>query len=223
MWSPYANAHLSSPFDLPSSLVIYIVVALDILPFLSRESDAHHEYARQLPPRRQCESMNGYSTSSSCQQDSSFPALYADLPNYLAGLHSRYPPVCRSCQPAVDEALHKSDMRAQTEAWGSALSRGQTSSEGRSFSRITWIEVLVWRIRGLLFCIDATMSLGSAASSEFALALAQTKSDLYSLSRLFEPDGLFGFVARSCDSHMGSHGLASAVRLLDRLGPVLAA
>ncbi|OCF45681.1 hypothetical protein I317_00584 [Kwoniella heveanensis CBS 569] len=66
--------------------------------------------------------------------DPSFPQLYAELPSYLAKLHSRYPPVCQNCQPAVDEALRKSDHKAQVEAWGSALKRGARSGISSSWS-----------------------------------------------------------------------------------------
>ncbi|WVQ95498.1 hypothetical protein IAU59_002595 [Kwoniella sp. CBS 9459] len=101
--------------------------------------------------------------------DPTFPALYAELPSYLAKLHSRYPPVCPNCQPAVDEALRKSDHKAQVEAWGSALNRGARpgtlSSSGESSLRSTGgyraaslMDVVIWRIRGTLWWCSLGLS-----------------------------------------------------------------
>jgi hypothetical protein len=92
-------------------------------------------------------------------QDPSFPGLYASLPSYLAKLHSRYPPVCPDCQPAVDSALRKADHRAQVEAWGSALRRGASRADEVE-SAPGWAEVLVWRVRGVLWASSAILSLG---------------------------------------------------------------
>ncbi|WWC92208.1 uncharacterized protein L201_007162 [Kwoniella dendrophila CBS 6074] len=97
--------------------------------------------------------------------DPSYPMLYNELPNYIAKLQSRYPPVCRNCQPAVDEALRKSDHRAQVQAWSSALDRGFKSTHGvkgsndsRDGSAGRW-EVIVWRIRGILWWIGLALSI----------------------------------------------------------------
>ncbi|KAI9633529.1 Ima1 N-terminal domain-containing protein [Dioszegia hungarica] len=90
--------------------------------------------------------------------DPSYPELHASLPSYLASLHSRYPPVCPICQPAVDDALRKADQKAQVEAWGSALRRGRDtgSRAGGKGSAPGKFEVLVWRIRGVGFWAQAT-------------------------------------------------------------------
>ena len=88
--------------------------------------------------------------------DPTFPALHDALPTYISNLHSRYPPVCANCQPAVDAALKKSDVRAQTEAWGSALQRGSTKQAMPA--PVGWVEVLVWRIRGVLFGLGCALS-----------------------------------------------------------------
>ncbi|WWD08432.1 hypothetical protein V865_006544 [Kwoniella europaea PYCC6329] len=98
--------------------------------------------------------------------DPSYPMLYAELPTYLSKLHSRYPPVCRNCQPAVDEALRKSDHRAQVQAWSSALDRGARSPRrddvagGRGIDRASKGDILIWRVRGGLWWIDLGLSLG---------------------------------------------------------------
>lgn len=85
-------------------------------------------------------------------QDPTYRILYNELPNYLEGVHTRYPPVCENCQPAVDEALRKANHRANVDAWGSALRRNHQSIEG---GRSGWMEMLdvgFWRLRGILFC-----------------------------------------------------------------------
>ncbi|WWC98621.1 hypothetical protein V866_005514 [Kwoniella sp. B9012] len=95
--------------------------------------------------------------------DPSYPMLYAELPLYLSKLHSRYPPVCRNCQPAVDEALRKSDHRAQVQAWSSALDRGARRNDpagGGEIGRVSKGDILIWRVRGVLWWISLGLSLG---------------------------------------------------------------
>lgn len=53
-------------------------------------------------------------------------------------------------------------MKAQSEAWGSALRRGAYHGEAeRKAARkdgVGWLDVLIWRIRGGLFCSALGMS-----------------------------------------------------------------
>ncbi|WVF67934.1 hypothetical protein IAT40_002696 [Kwoniella sp. CBS 6097] len=124
--------------------------------------------------------------------DPSFPALYAELPSYLAKLHSRYPPVCPNCQPAVDEALRKSDHKAQVEAWGSALNRGArpgtSLSAGESSSRTavgyrgaSAVDVLIWRVRGALWWSGIVLSVaqGVVATTHPQLLADVMNSDIF--------------------------------------------
>jgi hypothetical protein len=96
-------------------------------------------------------------------QDPTYPSLYAELPEYLAGVHARYPPVCTNCQPAVDEALRKANHRANVDAWGSALRRGHDETTSSRGSEV--LDVLVWRMRGVLFGTSAALSLGMGLCS----------------------------------------------------------
>ncbi|RXK40627.1 hypothetical protein M231_02082 [Tremella mesenterica] len=98
--------------------------------------------------------------------DPSFPTLYADLPNYLTRLHTRYPPVCRDCQPGVEEVLKRSDSRAQVEAWGLALNRGVVSPGRAPHKTLRRWEVLAWRIRGTLFVLSSIVNLARGVLSE---------------------------------------------------------
>ncbi|ORX41072.1 Ima1 N-terminal domain-domain-containing protein [Kockovaella imperatae] len=98
--------------------------------------------------------------------DPSFHALYAALPTYISNLHSRYPPVCPECQPSVEAALRKSDLKAQTEAWGSALQRGTgRHSATRQATYVGWLDVVVWRIKGVLFILGCAFSWGQGITS----------------------------------------------------------
>ncbi|OCF54788.1 hypothetical protein L486_07924 [Kwoniella mangroviensis CBS 10435] len=107
--------------------------------------------------------------------DPSYPMLYAELPLYLSKLHSRYPPVCRNCQPAVDEALRKSDHRAQVQAWSSALDRGARSPRkndpagGGEIGRVSRGDILIWRFRGGLWWIS--LGLTSAFPAKLTMIL----------------------------------------------------
>nr|XP_018259669.1 uncharacterized protein I303_07737 [Kwoniella dejecticola CBS 10117]OBR81827.1 hypothetical protein I303_07737 [Kwoniella dejecticola CBS 10117] len=95
--------------------------------------------------------------------DFSYPSLYSELPNYLVKLQYRYPPVCRNCQPAVDEALRKSDHRAQVQAWTSALDRGARTagpSASGSSSGVSRADIVIWRLRGLLWWVGLGLSIG---------------------------------------------------------------
>jgi hypothetical protein len=105
------------------------------------------------------------------EDDPTYPSLYADLPNYLSGVHARYPPVCSNCQPAVDDALRKANHRANVDAWGSALRRGNEVA-GPSQSRVAEMsDVLLWRIRGVCFCLGAGVSLGTGVCSMSCLMI----------------------------------------------------
>ncbi|KAJ3821804.1 Ima1 N-terminal domain-containing protein [Lentinula raphanica] len=81
------------------------------------------------------------------------------LPQYRESLHTRYPPVCESCAPAVEEEIRRKDAMARAQALGGWLkeTRGKvrqrrvsaTLQEREKVSR----ELLIWRIRGCLWVI----------------------------------------------------------------------
>lgn len=104
--------------------------------------------------------------------------MYDDLPAYLSSVHSRYPPVCENCQPAVNDALRKADRRANVDAWGSALRRSHQSEHG-SGSRSGLMEMLdvgFWRLRGMLFCASTVLNLGLGVVGEYTVNF-QDRSD----------------------------------------------
>jgi hypothetical protein len=102
-------------------------------------------------------------------QDPTYQSLYSDLPRYLQSVHTRYPPVCQNCQPAVNDALRKANHRANVDAWGSALRRGNDiprKGRGNEF----W-DILLWRLRGVCFGLSAVLSLSIGGCSESTSSL----------------------------------------------------
>lgn len=87
------------------------------------------------------------------EDDPSYPTLYANYPDYLSSLHARYPPVCSNCQPAVEDALRRSDHRAQMEAWGSALTRGKKIAKGDPEVAVPELGRRHWRTKCALWII----------------------------------------------------------------------
>ncbi|THV06000.1 hypothetical protein K435DRAFT_646074 [Dendrothele bispora CBS 962.96] len=79
------------------------------------------------------------------------------LPEYRESLHLRYPPVCDSCMPAVEEEIRKKDNMARSQALGGLLKEtkgkvtqrrvSQTSEQRERVSK----ELVVWRVRGCLW------------------------------------------------------------------------
>ncbi|KAH7885929.1 Ima1 N-terminal domain-containing protein [Phlebopus sp. FC_14] len=79
------------------------------------------------------------------------------LPTYRDSLHIRYPPVCSSCLPAVEDEIQRKNHMARTRALGAWLqqSRGkdrrrQTSGTAQEREKLD-SEVAAWRLRGILW------------------------------------------------------------------------
>ncbi|WVN89739.1 uncharacterized protein L203_104969 [Cryptococcus depauperatus CBS 7841] len=92
--------------------------------------------------------------------DPSYPVLYANLPNYIASLNTRYPPVCTACRPAVEDAMQRADEKGRIEAWNNALDRGNRVKErlGGSEWRVRSSYILIWILRGGLWWIGMILS-----------------------------------------------------------------
>lgn len=95
--------------------------------------------------------------------DPSYATRIAQLPAYIASLQSRYPPVCPSCQPAVDAEIARKDEFARTRALANALkatsrppSRIGTAATPVKSSRRS---LRTWRIRGVLWTISYCMAI----------------------------------------------------------------
>ncbi|KAJ3750602.1 Ima1 N-terminal domain-containing protein [Lentinula detonsa] len=81
------------------------------------------------------------------------------LPQYRESLHTRYPPVCESCLPAVEEEIRRKDAMARAQALGGWLKETKGKVRQRRVSATLQErekvskELLIWRIRGCLWAI----------------------------------------------------------------------
>lgn len=87
------------------------------------------------------------------------------LPAYRESLHLRYPPVCESCLPLVEEEIQKKDQMARTKALGAWLKDSKGKERQRRVSgavkgreKIT-VEILFWRLRGFLWISTIVLSI----------------------------------------------------------------
>ena len=87
------------------------------------------------------------------------------LPAYRESLHLRYPPVCETCLPLVEEEIQKKDQMARTKALGAWLNDSKGKERQRRVSgavkgreKIT-VEILFWRLRGFLWISTMVLSI----------------------------------------------------------------
>ena len=79
------------------------------------------------------------------------------LPEYTNSLHLRYPPVCASCLPLVEEEINSKDHMARTAALGGWLKQSKGKEKQRRESDTTALsrkfrrEMFIWRFRGCLW------------------------------------------------------------------------
>jgi hypothetical protein len=86
------------------------------------------------------------------------------LPAYRESLYQRYPPVCESCLPQVEEEIRQKDHMARVQALGASLSKGKQrqrrvsgpdpAKEAQMNKALYW-----WRIRGCLWAAGLCISL----------------------------------------------------------------
>ncbi|KAF7784643.1 hypothetical protein Agabi119p4_808 [Agaricus bisporus var. burnettii] len=86
------------------------------------------------------------------------------FPEYKESLHMRYPPVCESCMPGVEDEIRRKDQMARAKALGASLrnSRGKENKrrvpgKGRVREKET-TEFYWWKIRGGLWFTTSTVS-----------------------------------------------------------------
>jgi hypothetical protein len=114
----------------------------------------------KLPPTTTC-GRRAFSTrfyhTERPEQHPDYAQRLEKLPEYRESLHTRYPPVCANCMPAVEEEIRKKDHMARTKALGGWLndSRGKgkrrkgSGSSGEREKLQT--HLFFWRLRGLLW------------------------------------------------------------------------
>ncbi|KAJ7092564.1 Ima1 N-terminal domain-containing protein [Mycena epipterygia] len=93
------------------------------------------------------------------------------LDEYRESLHLRYPPVCDSCRPAVEEEIRRKDAMARTQALGGWLNQTKGKARQRQASLThqetdkLGMEMLAWRIRGCLWAATVATSMFGSASA----------------------------------------------------------
>lgn len=87
------------------------------------------------------------------------------LPAYRESLDTRYPPICESCMPLIEDEIHRKDQMARVQALGGWLSIGKerqrrASSEVKNPVKAGNDRTLFWwKVRGCLWVISTTFSL----------------------------------------------------------------
>ncbi|KAJ7099620.1 Ima1 N-terminal domain-containing protein [Mycena crocata] len=93
------------------------------------------------------------------------------LDEYRESLHLRYPPVCDSCRPAVEEEIRRKDAMARTQALGGWLNQTKGKARHRQVSQTSQdtdklgMEMLAWRVRGCLWAATLAASMFGSASA----------------------------------------------------------
>ena len=102
-------------------------------------------------------------------QDPSYTSRLASLPAYTSSLQTRYPPVCESCRPAVEEEIQRKETMARTRALGGALKEtraiGRVRRGEREQQRKRSLRMLLWKIQGVawLACLGFSLLLNGAS------------------------------------------------------------
>lgn len=93
----------------------------------------------------------------STSQDPNYATLLEKYPAYKVSLEARYPPVCNSCQPVVDEEIRRSEYQARTSVLGEWLKKSRssgTAAKAMGEEKLgIWAkgEEWLWKLRGLLW------------------------------------------------------------------------
>ena len=105
--------------------------------------------------------------------DPSYDSRVAALPDYTASLQLRYPPVCPSCLPAVEEEIKCKDEMARTRALAGALkaSNPRGASGKNHNAKQKKANLRSWRIRGILWVINLFVVLIGYTTSTFSFIL----------------------------------------------------
>jgi hypothetical protein len=94
------------------------------------------------------------------------------LPTYKESLHLRYPPVCDACLPAVEDEIRKKDHMARTKALGGWLQESKGRERQRRVSDTHKekdkfdVEIIAWRLRGILWAVTFSLALSINAIGE---------------------------------------------------------
>lgn len=110
--------------------------------------------------------------------DPTYASRRAALPAYRESLYARYPPVCATCAPAVDAEIARKDEMARTRALGGALrvssptlrrpgTPGGRGSKSAAKNSVTSRNLLLWRVRGILWVLTLFFVNGGYTAGAF--------------------------------------------------------
>jgi hypothetical protein len=98
-----------------------------------------------------------------CLQSPEYNYRVERLPQYKESLRLRYPPVCASCRPSVEEEIRKKDDVVRTKALGGWLEESKGKGKQRQVSVPPGREMeklgmknLAWKVRGCLWVMSLT-------------------------------------------------------------------
>src|SRR5271156_5195852 len=96
------------------------------------------------------------------------------LPAYRESLHVRYPPVCDSCLPQVEDEIRQKEQMARVKALGGSLTKGKERRRKASGPEIekeksTADTMFWWKVRGYLWALSFAVSIMCSAAGEHTL------------------------------------------------------
>ena len=98
------------------------------------------------------------------------------LPTYRESLHVRYPPVCDSCLPLVEDEIRQKEQMARVKALGGSLTKGKERQRRRKASgseiekeKSTADTMFWWKVRGYLWALSFVVSIICSAAGEYTM------------------------------------------------------
>jgi len=94
------------------------------------------------------------------------------LPAYRESLHVRYPPVCDSCLPQVEDEIRQKEQMARVKALGGSLTKGKERRRKASGPEIEKEKsaadtMFWWKVRGYLWALSLTVSIICSAAGGY--------------------------------------------------------
>ena len=96
------------------------------------------------------------------------------LPAYRESLHVRYPPVCDSCLPLVEDEIRQKEQMARVKALGGSLKKGKERRRKASGPEIEKVKstadtMFWWKVRGYLWALSFVVSIICSAAGEYTM------------------------------------------------------
>ena len=105
------------------------------------------------------------------------------LPDYRNSLHTRYPPVCDECLPAVEEEIRLKDHMARTKALGGWLKQSKGKEKERKVSKSgkrrenLGVQLAAWKVRGCLWAITLLLIVAGNATGMVSIIISDRVTD----------------------------------------------